>query len=150
MRYYIFAFIATFSGFNSFAAEPVVPGSVLEGAKKLSSEEVSALMRPGAAVETYSPTTGSVRQWENSPGGRFTASRHGGAQNARSTGAGSWKFSEDGKQYCVEIEWRTAKNAPDNTESWCRAVYQYDGHYYLAPDNLKSNLNNKYSMVRIR
>ena len=136
---------------TGFAADTVILGSVLfqAGAKALSGDEMKAIIRSGTGVETYAPTTGSLRLWVNESSGKFTASRRGVAARVGSNGSGEWKVT-DGGQYCVVIEWRTAAGLPDNVENWCRALYRHDGELYLAPSDLASNVDKKYSVVRIK
>lgn len=150
LKPYLFGLVASCVCFLSWGAETAVSGSTLLQATKISSQELATLLQAGTQVETYNPTTGSIRHWDNNPGGKFVASREGGPRNAKSTGSGSWRLSDDGNLYCVEIDWRTGKNAPDNTESWCRALYRYEGELYFAPDNLQSHLEQKYSVVRLK
>lgn len=146
----IFLLLSAATCLSSNAAEQFVLGSALEGAQKLTSEELNSVMRPGVQVETYSPGTGAVRHWENSPNGKFVASRQGGERKANSSGSGEWKLSENGRLYCVDIDWRTNKNAPDKPESWCRALYRYENSLYMAPDNLKPHLDQQFSVVRFK
>ncbi len=119
------------------------------GAQKLSVDEIKTIIRQGVAVETYAPSTGSIRLWTNDAAGKFIASRRGGSNNAKSQGTGEWALNDSG-EYCVKIEWRTSKNAPDNTEEWCRALYRHDGALYLAPSDLTGKEDAKYSVARFK
>lgn len=145
----IVAGLAVCSLCGAVAAENIVSGrSLLDGgAVKLSVEELKSTIRPGVQVETYAPGTGSFRMWTNDDSGKFVASRQGGTGHAQSQGTGQWKVTDSG-EYCVVIEWRTAKNMPDYTEKWCRVLYRYDGALYLAPTNLGSKAKNNYSKVQ--
>ena len=118
------------------------------GAKPMSVDETKAFFKPGAQIQTFAPGSGSVRYWKNDESGKFIASRQGGTGNARSIGQGEWKITDSG-QYCVVIEWRTARGAPDNSEQWCRVPYRHDGEIYLAPRELAVNVEKKYSVVRV-
>lgn len=139
-----------FSPLPAFAGENIILGETLfkAGVSALTSEETKKLLVHGSSVETYAATTGSVRYWKNEADGKFIASRQGGTGNARSQGHGEWKVTDTG-QYCVVIEWRTARGSPDNTENWCRVVYRFDSEFYLAPKDLATNLDKKYSVIRV-
>ncbi len=151
MKSTFFALLATSALSTVTAAENIVTGQVLldGGAVKVPSDEMKSIVRPGAEVETYNPYSGAYRLWTNDASGKFIASRRGGTGNAASQGSGEWKVT-DGGEYCVQIEWRTARNGPDFTERWCAVLYRHDGALYLAPSDLAGKGERKYTKVQFK
>lgn len=151
MKSTLIALLATSALSTVTAAENIVTGQVLldSGAVKVPAEEMKSIVRPGVEVETYAPGTGSYRLWTNDASGKFIASRRGGTTDARSQGSGEWRVTDQG-EYCVQIEWRTARMSPDYTERWCRAIYRHDGALYLAPGDLAGKGEAKYSKVQFK
>ncbi len=145
------AFLMACSMGAVFAAENFVTGQALldGGAVKLSADELKSIIRVGVEVQTYAPGTGSYRLWTNDAGGTFIASRRGGTSESKSQGAGEWRVTDAG-EYCVQIDWRTRKGAPDHTEKWCRVLWRYDGALYLAPGNLTGREDVRLSAARFR
>lgn len=134
-----------------FASENIVSAKVLfdAGAKVMSEPELKSFLKLGSNVETFAPGSGAIRFWTHDESGKFTASRQGGSGNARSQGTGEWKITDSG-QYCVVIEWRSARGSPDITENWCRVAYRQGEAVYLAPKDLAVNLEKNYSVLRVR
>ena len=136
---------------NILASDNIVLAKVLfeAGAKAMSEPELKSFLKLGSNVETFAPSSGAIRFWSHDASGKFTASRQGGTNNARSQGTGEWKITDSG-QYCVVIEWRNARGSPDITENWCRVAYQQGEAVYLAPKDLAANLDKSFSVVRVR
>ena len=133
------------------ASENIISGKALfdAGATSMSELELKSFLKLGSNIETFAPVSGAIRFWTHDESGKFIASRQGGAGNARSQGTGEWKITDSG-QYCVVIDWRTARGLQDNTESWCRVAYRQGDAVYLAPKELAGNVDNKYSVLRVR
>ena len=74
------AFLATTAFGNVLAAEDIVSAQALLDGKAVlvPAEEVKSIVRAGAEVETYLPSTGAYRLWTNDSSGKFIASRRGG------------------------------------------------------------------------
>lgn len=146
-----FMLLAVCSMSTAIAAENYVTGQTLldGGAVRLPAHELSSIIRVGVEVQTYAPGTGSYRLWTNDASGTFIASRRGGTSDSKSQGTGTWKVTDAG-EYCVEIDWRTRKGAPDHTEKWCRVLWRFDGALYLAPDKLSGKEDMRFSAARFR
>ena len=109
---------------NQTAAQEKRTLADLEGAKKLSADELRALVT-GAKVSSLA-NNGSLRRWENSADGKFVARSTNAGEigaNRGSTGTGSWHISAEG-QYCVAIEW------PKASEKWCRYIFRSGDKYF--------------------
>ena len=132
------------------SADSTALGSDLfDKGKKLSVDEIKALIVVDSEVEQINGSTGGIRRWKNNSDGKFVASRSAANGVGRPvTGQGEWKLT-DGGQYCVQIEWRPSKSGPDQ-ENWCRTLWKYEDAIFLAPSELAANRERKYGQVKFK
>ena len=122
-------------------------GDLFDKGKKLSVDEIKALIVNDVEVEQINGSTGGIRRWKNSSDGKFVASRVAAIGGGRPvTGQGEWKLTDNG-QYCVQIEWRPVKGGPEQ-ENWCRTLWMYEDAIFLAPSDLVANRERKYGQVK--
>lgn len=148
-RLFIFAAGLVAISFSVLSAESTVLGSELfEKGKKLSVDEIKALIVNDAEVEQTNGSTGGIRRWKNSADGKFVASRvaASGGTGRPVTGSGEWKLTDNG-QYCVQIEWRLFR-AGIEQENWCRTLWKYEDAIFLAPSDLALNREKKYGQIK--
>ena len=130
------------------AESTILGGELFDKGKKLTVEEIKAIIVSDVDVEQINGNTAGIRRWKNNADGKFIASRvaaFGGGAGV--SGQGEWKLTENG-QYCVQIEWRP--RAGPEQENWCRTLWKYDGELYLAPADLAPNRERKYGQIKFK
>lgn len=73
-------------------------GDLFDNGKKLSVEEVKAIIVGDVEVEQINGSTGGIRHWNNNSDGKFVASRVAATGPSRPvTGQGEWKLTDNGQ-----------------------------------------------------
>lgn len=134
----LFAGCATESVLGSIATKDEV---VREG-RKLTSQELTQLMRPGTRIIRWEPG-GYVQRWKNEPDGSFVAN----TTSSFAWGHGKWRLHDD--TYCIRVDWITKDQGKIAEERGCYAIYTLRGKYFYGPPPANLAESQKLGEIRI-